>query len=76
MIHAKCFRNISLDEQKCGQEYRDAINIPTSESARQSQTNSLHNNNEALPNAAKLVSAGQQTQELQIKEIIMRRSCW
>lgn len=84
LVHAKCFRNISLDEQKCAQEYRDAIRIPVSEpkggaaaQARPSQSRSLGTQPyETLPNAAKLVSAGEHAQQHQIKELIMQRSCW
>ena len=55
LIHAKCFRNISLDEHKCAHEYRDAIELPPL---------SLQNPHQ------------QQRREIQMKEIIMRRSCW
>ncbi|OTF72558.1 hypothetical protein BLA29_000758 [Euroglyphus maynei] len=42
LIHAKCFRNISLDEQKCAQEYRDAIALPANNrQRRQSQTKEM-----------------------------------
>lgn len=34
-MHARCFRNISLDEQKCGQEYRDALDFPINKDQQQ-----------------------------------------
>lgn len=55
LIHAKCFRNISLDEHKCAHEYRDAIELPPLSFQNPQQ---------------------QQRREIQMKEIIMRRSCW
>ena len=68
LIHAKCFRNISLDEQKCGQMYRDAINIPVGDGGGGTGAEENgHDENHQFPG---------NMQQYQVKELIMRRSCW
>lgn len=67
-----------MDEQKCAQEYRDAIELPApfAHGANNFKTADLqhaasvgeHNGDQ---NPDLLLQ-----QQLQMKEIIMRRSCW
>ena len=79
LIHAKCFRNISLDEQKCAHEYRDAIALPPIQSQPVHSPPSqyrlsivdLIDSNSLKPNRLY-----RQKRQLQMKEIIMRRTCW
>ncbi|KAH9522812.1 hypothetical protein DERF_006370 [Dermatophagoides farinae] len=77
LIHAKCFRNISLDEQKCAHEYRDAIALPPIQSQPVHSPPSqyrlsivdLIDSNSLKPNRLY-----RQKRQLQMKEIIMRRT--